>query len=128
MKNPRTWAGPTSWSHKGLNDKSGPDKNLSAHGRKEVKASSMEFPDVIPHSGTGRPALGQGSTMMGMPHPMSSDRSEMPTNKMGMHPKIEKSATMVPKGAKSWKKKNYDMSVPADMTAGKKIAAKMKAH
>jgi hypothetical protein len=109
MKNPKTWSGPTSWNHKALNDKSGPDKNLSAHGRPtNVSATPMSHFKVVPKSGEGHPGLGNKSTIMGEPKMMSSDRSEMPISaKAG---KVDKSATMVPSEPKKWHKKGYNMS------------------
>lgn len=127
MVNPKDFQ-VTPFSHKAKIDKSGPNKNLSAHGRPDVKATPQDHWEVIPHSGSGRKSLGQGSTSMGLPHPMSSDRSEMPTNMKGMHPKIDKSEPKPPADVKKWSKKNYDMSVPATDSEGSKIAAKMKAH
>lgn len=120
----------TPWSASGKVDKSGPDKNLSAHGRKEGKATGMEMQGPTPKSGSGYKALGHmGNEGIGNPMAMSSDRSEMKANmSMSKPSRIEKSATMVPKNPVKWHKKGYDMSVPADLASGKKIAAKMKAH
>lgn len=129
MKNPREFKA-TSWQHDGKIDKSGPDKNLSAHGRPTmVKPSSMDFPAPVPHSGSGYKALGHTGTSMGLPRPMSSDRKEMPTSGMAMPKTNMKSMPDVPKDVKKWHKSNrYDMSTPSTMEAGMKIASKMKAH
>src|SRR6267142_6555236 len=91
MKNVHAFTGATSWDHKGLNDKSGPNKNLSAHGRPtEVKPTSMDHFKPTPRSGEGYAALGHTGTQMGEPYAMSSDRSEKPVlSKAGKNDKSE---------------------------------------
>ena len=80
----------------------------------------------IPTSGAGYKALGHTGTDMGMPHPMSSDRSEMSVkSKAG---KTDKSKPKPPADAKKWTKKGYNMTVPATDAEGKKIKDAMKAH
>jgi hypothetical protein len=129
MKNPKQFA-PTPWTWHGRNDKSGPDKNLSAHGRPtNVKATGMQMQGPTPRSGEGYKALGHTGTQMGEMYAVSSDRSEMPTNKMGMHPAIDKSEPKPAKDPQKWHKQSrYSLTVPATDAEGAKIAAKMKAH
>jgi hypothetical protein len=129
MVNPKDFQA-TPWSHNAKVDKSGPNKNLSAHGRPEASATSMDHFKPTPKSGEGYKAFGHGGTNMGMPNPMSSDRKEMKPSGMSMPSKIDKSEPKVPAEPAKWHKRGYNMGDGAHMSMeqAKKFNMKEKAR
>lgn len=119
----------TPWSHNGKIDKSGPNKNLSAHGRPNiVPATPIDHFKAVPFSGEGHKALGQTAHQgIGNPYAMSSDRSEKNSG-FSKPSTIAKSKPEVPSDPVKWHKK-YDMSEGAHMSveAANRFNAKEKA-
>lgn len=134
MMNPKDFQ-VTPWSHKALNDKSGPSKELVHNATRPdtVAPTSMNHFKPTPHSGTGYKELGHTGNMgIGNPRAMSSDRSEMkPTMNMSKPAQVMKSMPDVPKDHVKWHKSGkYDMSDGAGMgeNSAAKINMKMKAR